>query len=96
MENYFTTQKDHIFKNTSVLIFVFDVEHRDSEKDMNYYTQAIEALTEASTGAPDSEKPVVFCLLHKMDLLPDDAGEQVFQKKRAELEKASAGAGKGI
>uniref|UniRef100_A0A8C8DCS2 Ras-related GTP-binding protein n=1 Tax=Oryzias sinensis TaxID=183150 RepID=A0A8C8DCS2_9TELE len=30
MENYFTSQRDNIFRNVEVLIYVFDVESRDA------------------------------------------------------------------
>jgi hypothetical protein len=30
MENYFETQRDHIFRNVEVLIYVFDIESRDA------------------------------------------------------------------
>ena len=33
MENYFSSQKEHIFRNASVLIYVFDVENEESEKE---------------------------------------------------------------
>ncbi len=29
MENYFSSQIDHIFRNVSVLIYVFDIESRE-------------------------------------------------------------------
>jgi Ras-related GTP-binding protein A/B len=29
MENYFASQRDHIFRNVEVLIYVFDVESRE-------------------------------------------------------------------
>ena len=35
MENYFTSQRDNIFRNVEVLIYVFDVESRELEKDMH-------------------------------------------------------------
>ena len=32
MENYFASQRDNIFRNVEVLIYVFDVESRELEK----------------------------------------------------------------
>jgi Ras-related GTP-binding protein A/B len=32
MENYMTAQRDQIFKNVQVLIYVFDVESREVDK----------------------------------------------------------------
>ena len=37
MENYFTSQRDTIFKNAEVLIYVFNVESTEKEKDMHYF-----------------------------------------------------------
>ena len=37
MENYFEQQRDHIFRNVQVLIYVFDIESRELAKDMEYY-----------------------------------------------------------
>lgn len=34
MENYLQAQRDHIFKNVEVLIYVFDVESREFDRDM--------------------------------------------------------------
>lgn len=37
MENYFASQRENIFRNVEVLIYVFDVESRELEQDMHYY-----------------------------------------------------------
>ncbi len=37
MEYYFTAQRDNIFRNVEVLIYVFDVESREIDKDIHYY-----------------------------------------------------------
>ena len=66
MENYFTSQRDNVFRNVEVLIYVFDVESRDIERDMHYYQSCLEAILQNS---PDAK---VFCLVHKMDLIPED------------------------
>ena len=66
MENYFTSQRDNVFRNVEVLIYVFDVESREVEKDMHYYQSCLEAILQNS---PDAK---VFCLVHKMDLIPED------------------------
>ena len=57
-ESYFTSQRDKAFCNVEVVICVFDVESRDIESDMHYYQSCLEAK--------------VFCLLHKMDLIPEE------------------------
>ena len=66
MENYFTSQRDNVFRNVEVLIYVFDVESREVERDMHYYQSCLEAILQNS---PDAK---VFCLIHKMDLIPED------------------------
>ena len=62
--NYFQSQRDHIFRNVQVLIYVFDVASTAWEKDLEYYENTIAALVENS---PDAR---VCCLVHKMDLVP--------------------------
>ena len=37
MEHYFTAQRDNIFRNVEVLIYVFDAESREIDKDIHYY-----------------------------------------------------------
>ena len=71
MENYFTSQRDNIFRNVEVLIYVFDVESRELEKDMHYYQTCLEAILQNS---PDAK---IFCLIHKMDLVQEDQRDQV-------------------
>lgn len=76
MENYFASQRDNIFRNVEVLIYVFDVESRELEKDMHYYQSCLEAILQNS---PDAK---VFCLVHKMDLVQDDQRDMVRQRKK--------------
>eukprot|EP01121_Diplochlamys_sp_Union-15-3_P007357 TRINITY_DN1862_c1_g1_i1.p1 TRINITY_DN1862_c1_g1~~TRINITY_DN1862_c1_g1_i1.p1 ORF type:complete len:314 (-),score=44.71 TRINITY_DN1862_c1_g1_i1:37-939(-) len=79
MENYFASQRDHIFRNVEVLIYVFDVESKEVEKDLAYYQTCVEALSQHSRDAK------IFCLLHKMDLIAEDQKEQLFRAREAEL-----------
>ena len=71
MENYFQSQRDHIFRNVEVLIYVFDVESREIEKDLHYYQSCLEAILQYSRDAK------IFCLLHKMDLVQENLRETV-------------------
>lgn len=71
MENYFTSQRDNIFRNVEVLIYIFDVESRELEKDMHYYQSCLEAILQNS---PDAK---IFCLVHKMDLVQEDQRDLV-------------------
>lgn len=77
MENYFTSQRDNIFRNVEVLIYVFDVESRELEKDMHYYQSCLEAILQNS---PDAK---IFCLVHKMDLVQEDQRDLVRNRKGA-------------
>jgi Ras-related GTP-binding protein A/B len=83
MENYFASQRDHIFRNVEVLVYVFDVESREVDKDIRYYKQCLDAIRQNSKDAK------IFCLIHKMDLVPEDQRESVFKTKEAEILEAS-------
>ncbi|KAF0852498.1 mitochondrial P-loop NTPase superfamily member [Andalucia godoyi] len=83
MENYLQSQRDHIFRNVEVLIYLFDIESREYVKDLQYYKSIVEALKE------HSENAQIFCLIHKMDLVAEEQREIVFAQKEAELKKAS-------
>ena len=37
MENYFTSQNITLFNNCDLLVYVFDVESNENEKDLNYF-----------------------------------------------------------
>ncbi|CAB5358347.1 unnamed protein product [Rhizophagus irregularis] len=83
MENYFAAQRDHIFRNVEVLIYVFDVESREIEKDMHYYQDCLEAILANSKDAK------IFCLIHKMDLVQEESRTAIFDERLHELEKRS-------
>merc|ERR1712087_75349 len=80
MENYFESQRDHIFRNVQVLIYVFDIESRELSKDIDYYASCLRAVKQNSRSAQ------IFCLVHKMDLVPEEQREQVFQQRQRELQ----------
>ena len=71
MENFFNNQRYHVFRNVEVLIYVFSVESCDLEMDMHYYQSCLEAILQ------NSPKAKIFCLVHKMDLLPEDQRDSV-------------------
>lgn len=66
MENYFISQRDNIFRNVEVLIYVFDVESREFEKDMYYYQLCFEVILQ------NFLEVKIFCLVYKMDLVQED------------------------
>ena len=64
-----------------VLIYVFDIESREVAKDMDYYASCLSAVKANSKNAK------VFCLVHKMDLVPEEQREPVFMQRERELKK---------
>lgn len=75
-ENYFESQRDHIFRSVELLIYVFDIESRELEKDMIHFDGCIEAIEQNSPNAK------VFALIHKMDLVPEDQREKVYEDRK--------------
>jgi len=66
-----------------VLIYVFDVNSNDWQKDLQFYYNCIDALDELSKDAK------IFVLVHKMDLIPEAQREREFKAKRAEIQGKS-------
>ena len=66
-----------------VLIYVFDVESRELEKDIHYYQTCLESLLALSENAK------VFCLVHKMDLIQEDQRSLMFDERAEQLKKLS-------
>jgi len=83
MKDYFSSQRDHIFRNVEVLIYVFDVESHNLRDDMSDYHNCLEAIQQNSPNAK------IFCLLHKMDLIPEEQREKTFIDREEELRQAS-------
>lgn len=83
MDNYFTSQKDHIFKFVQVLIHVFDVESKSINKDIEIF---IKSLTNLQKFSPEAK---VFVLLHKMDLVQIDKRDELFNIMMDKLQKIS-------
>lgn len=83
MESYLSVQRATIFKDVGVLIYVFDVESREADKDMGYYRDCLEALRKFSPEA------VLFLLVHKMDLVKASKGV-ILERKTKELQQQSA------
>lgn len=79
MEKYFESQRDQIFRHVQVLIYVFDVESPELEKDILYFKRCLSAIQENSKDAQ------VFCLIHKMDTVREDLRLQVFTQRAQEL-----------
>ncbi|KAK4118782.1 hypothetical protein N657DRAFT_659435 [Parathielavia appendiculata] len=75
MENYLSQQRAHVFSNVGVLIYVFDIESRDVERDLATYVNIISALVQYSREAK------IFVLIHKMDLIQPMTREDVFEHR---------------
>lgn len=78
-ENYLTTQKQYVFSDVGVLIYVFDIESRESDRDFATYSAVIRALEEFSPRA------CVFCLIHKMDLVQSEYREEIYSERKASV-----------
>lgn len=83
MKHFLTSQKDTIFKNVEVLIYVFDVESDKNEDDMRDYKLCVQNLATYSKGAN------IFVLIHKMDKINEIDRKKVFEKKRNEIVDAT-------
>jgi len=82
MENYFESQRDQIFRNVEVLIYVFDIESHERKKDYDYFTNCLDAIRTLSKNAH------VFCLIHKMDLIHKEEDRlKTFEDRSNELKK---------
>jgi Ras-related GTP-binding protein A/B len=81
MDNYISSQRDQIFRNVELLIYVFDVESRESEKDLQYFTKMIEGIHQHSKDAS------IYCLVHKMDLIEASQRTKVLATWTDELQK---------
>jgi len=82
MENYFESQRDQIFRNVEVLIYVFDIESNERKKDLENFNNCLDAIKQNSKNAH------VFCLIHKMDTVQkEDERLKVFEDRATELKK---------
>lgn len=75
MENYINQQRAHVFSHVGVLIYVFDIESRDVDRDLATYVSIVSALAQYSPSAK------VFVLVHKMDLIMPNMKEGVFDDR---------------
>lgn len=82
MESYAGSQSATTFQEVGVLIYVFDVESRDVEKDLGYYKDCLDGLRRHS---PDA---AIFLLVHKVDLVRASK-KNILKKKKKELKDAS-------
>ncbi|PAV23817.1 ras-related gtp binding a [Pyrrhoderma noxium] len=81
MESYLAGQSSTIFQNVGVLIYVFDVESGEMDKDIQYYSDCLDALQKYSPEAS------MFLLIHKLDLVRNSR-KSVLEKKTKEIQDA--------
>lgn len=93
MENYFESQRETIFQNAEVLIYVIVAVSdkrggsADTSKsspsemmtDLNYFTHAMDSLRQFSPNAR------VFCLIHKLDMVHESKREEVLKNYERDL-----------
>lgn len=80
VDNYLTAQKDTIFANVAVLIYVFDITSTEWESDIKYFEDIITALRDNSGDAG------VWVLVNKMDLTDkEDPTRKKYEERRAEI-----------
>jgi Ras-related GTP-binding protein A/B len=77
MENYLSQQRAHVFSNVGVLIYVFDIESRDFDRDLLTYRSIITALSQFSASS------TVYILIHKMDLIAPSQREDHYNERIA-------------
>lgn len=83
MENYLTQQRHQVFTNVGVLIYVFDIESRDFDRDLLTYRSIIVALAQFSPGA------AIYILIHKMDLVMPESRESMYNDRVAAVRAKS-------
>jgi Ras-related GTP-binding protein A/B len=83
-ESFLTQQKEFVFSDVGVLIYVFDIESREVERDLSTYSMIIKALEQYSP------KTSVFCLVHKMDLVQNEFREGLFRERERAIRAQSA------
>lgn len=75
MDSYLNAQRENVFSDAEVLIYVFDIESRAVDQDLETYSQVVKALKEYSPHAH------IFCLIHKMDLVQNEHRERIYEER---------------
>ena len=80
IDNYLTAQKDTIFANVAVLIYVFDITSTEWDTDLKYFEDMLATLRENSVDAG------VWVLVNKMDLMDkEDPTRKRFEQRRGDM-----------
>ncbi|KAI9502050.1 Gtr1/RagA G protein conserved region-domain-containing protein [Coemansia spiralis] len=84
LDNYLNEQRENIFGNVEVLIYVFDLETTNKESEYQLYDDCLRNLAVFSPTAK------VYCLVHKMDKIPEpEQKELTVESYRRALAKRS-------
>jgi Ras-related GTP-binding protein A/B len=75
-ESYFERDRETIFRSVELLIYVFDIESDNPEKDFDHFCGVLEAIEENS---PDAR---IFVLVHKMDLVAVEDRETILEERK--------------
>lgn len=84
-DNFLNVQRQFVFPDVGVLIYVFDIESREFDRDLVTYNAIVKALHEFSPRA------AVFCLVHKMDLVQTDYRDRIYQERASAIREKSEG-----
>lgn len=83
MVSYIQSQREHVFKNVEVFIYVYPMDPPVTQKDLDYFSQIRDSLIELSPSAK------AFVLIHKMDLVPQESRKATFLQIREQITKLS-------
>jgi len=86
-ESYFERDRETIFRSVELLIYVFDIESDQPEKDFEHFCGVLEAIEENS---PDAR---IFILVHKMDLVAQEDREAIFEDRKRLIEESCQSCG---
>lgn len=88
MENYFESQKEHVFRSAMILIYVLSsaaLEGPDSQKELGYFKNTVDSLRQLSPSAK------IYVLVHKSDLIPPNDRAAIFAKTSSTLKTMASG-----
>ncbi len=86
-ESYFERDRETIFRSVELLIYVFDIESDQPEKDFDHFCGVLEAIEENS---PDAR---IFILVHKMDLVAQEDRDAIFDDRKRLIEESCQSCG---
>ncbi|KAK4527571.1 hypothetical protein GAYE_SCF41G5494 [Galdieria yellowstonensis] len=82
LDSYLDAQRENIFSEVQLLIYVFDIMSTDVERDWYYFSRVVDCLRNSSAGAK------IYCLFHKVDLVPEHQRQAVVEERKRRLKEA--------